>query len=60
MIAQPYTKDDLKRGEDVVKRLHGVTGFDAWAEVIAKELAAARDRGIEVGTALANTYRVYG
>lgn len=45
-LAQPYTKQDLERGEDTVRRLHGVTGFDAWAELIAKGLAAERERAI--------------
>lgn len=42
--AQPFTKADLDRGESIVKRLHGVEGFEAWAELIAKELAAERER----------------
>lgn len=44
MTATPYTKDDLKTGEKVVKALHGVRGFEAWAELIAKEVAAERER----------------
>lgn len=42
MISHPYTKDDLKHGELVVRELHGLKGFDAWAERIAKAIAIAR------------------
>lgn len=44
MKVQPYTKDDLIRGEEIVRELHGIQGFDGWAERIAKELAAERER----------------
>ena len=44
----PYTKQDLERGEELVKRLHGVKGFEAWAELIAKELASERERATSV------------
>lgn len=40
--SQPYTKDDLKHGELVARELHGLKGFDAWAERIAKAIAIAR------------------
>lgn len=43
-MIHPYTKDDLKRGTEIVMELHGLKGFDAWAERIAKELAAERER----------------
>lgn len=43
-MIQPYTKEDLDRGEAVVRELHGLRGFDAWAERIAKELASERAR----------------
>lgn len=42
MSAQPYTTADYQLGEAVVKRLHGVEGFEAWAELIAKEFAKLR------------------
>lgn len=45
-MVQPYTERDLKRGEEVVKALHGLKGFEAWAERIAKELAAERERAL--------------
>lgn len=44
MVVQPYTEADLERGRDIVQRLHAVKGFDEWAEIIAKALAAERDR----------------
>lgn len=44
MKPQPYTKDDLERGEAIVRELHGLKGYDAWAEHIAKALAAERGR----------------
>lgn len=50
-MIHPYTKDDLLHGELVVRELHGLKGFDAWAERIAKAIAIARaeERGtIEV------------
>ncbi len=42
--AQPYTQDDLDRAASIVRRLHGVEGFEAWADLIAKELAEERSR----------------
>lgn len=33
-----------ERGEKIVGELHGLSGFDAWAERIAKEIAAERER----------------
>ena len=42
MPVQPYTEDDLKNGERIVRALHGLKGFDEWAEYIAKALAAER------------------
>lgn len=42
MSAQPYTDEDLARGEKVVRELHGLKGYEAWAERIAKEIAATR------------------
>lgn len=44
MTAQPYTKADLDRGEQIVRELHGLKGFEAWAERIAKALAEERER----------------
>lgn len=41
---QPYTESDLRRGEKVVRELHGLRGYDAWAEHIAKVIAAERAR----------------
>jgi hypothetical protein len=43
-MMMPYTENDLKRAQDLVKELHGLKGFDAWANRIAKEIAAARAR----------------
>lgn len=40
--AQPFTADDLAWGEQIVQRLHGVQGYEAWAELLAKERAALR------------------
>jgi hypothetical protein len=40
MSAQPFTFADLKWGEAIVQRLHGVKGYDAWAEMLAKERAS--------------------
>ncbi len=45
MKPQPYTKYDLELGEQIVKELHGLKGFDAWAERIAKALASERGKG---------------
>ena len=42
--AQPYTEEDFMRAVGIVQRLHGVTGFDAWVDLIAKELAEERNR----------------
>lgn len=42
MTAHPYTKDDLKHGELVVRELHDLKGFEAWAGRIAKAIAIAR------------------
>ncbi len=44
MKAQPYTETDLERGEQIVRQLHGIQGFEAWAEHIAKAIAAERER----------------
>lgn len=44
MTAQPYTKRDLELGEQIVRELHGLKGFDAWAERIAKAIAAESER----------------
>ena len=44
-MMQPYTENDLQRAEKLVRELHGLKGFDAWADRIAKEIAAARARG---------------
>lgn len=44
MAAQPYTSEDLKRGEELVQELRGLKGFDAWAEHLAKALAGERAR----------------
>lgn len=41
---QPYTKADLAKGEQVVRELHGISGFEGWAEHIAKAIAAERER----------------
>lgn len=43
-MAQPYTKDDLMHAEMVVQALHGLNGYDFWAECIAKVIAAERER----------------
>lgn len=43
MASQPYTKKDLEKAEQIVRELHGLKGFDAWAEHIAKALAAMRE-----------------
>jgi hypothetical protein len=40
--AQPYTDADLKRGAEIVQELHGLKGYEAWSEHIAKAIAAAR------------------
>lgn len=40
---QPYTKGDLEQGEQIVRELHSLKGFDAWAERIAKALARERE-----------------
>jgi hypothetical protein len=40
--AQPYTPEDLAQGEQIVRELHGLKGYEAWAEHIAKALAHAR------------------
>lgn len=40
-----YAEDDLRHAERIVRELHGIKGFDAWAEHIAKELSAAWHRG---------------
>jgi hypothetical protein len=45
--AVPYTPEDLARGERIVRELHGLSGYEAWAEHIAKALAAARGAGGE-------------
>lgn len=50
--AQPYRSDDLSRAEQIVGRLHGVSGFAAWADLIAKELAAERERAAHVALAI--------
>jgi hypothetical protein len=39
---KPFTEDDLKRGEQIVMELHGLSGFAAWSEHIAKTIAALR------------------
>lgn len=44
MKPQPFTQADLERGEAVVKALHGLRGYETWAECIAKAIAAERDR----------------
>lgn len=43
-MVHPYTKKDLERGEAIVQELHGLKGYEAWAERIAKEIAAERER----------------
>ena len=40
---QPFTPADLKVGEQIVRELHGLNGYDAWAEHVAKAIAAARE-----------------
>lgn len=47
MAPQPYTKEDLRRGEEIVKELHGLKGYDAWAEHIAKALRRATEAGAD-------------
>jgi len=48
-MSQPYTTDDLKRGEIIVQELHGLIGYDAWAEHIAKAIAAGRKKEYLIG-----------
>lgn len=43
-MIHPYTKADLERGEKIVQELHGLRGYDAWAERLAKEIAVERER----------------
>lgn len=45
-MIQPYTKQDLQRAEQVVQELHGLRGYNEWAERIAKEIAATREQTI--------------
>lgn len=40
---QPFTLADLLKGEQIVRELHGLHGYDAWAERIAKAIAAERE-----------------
>lgn len=47
MAAQWYSKEDLKRAEEIVKELHGIKGYDAWAEHIAKALRRAKEAGMD-------------
>lgn len=44
MKSQPYTAEDFAKGEQIVRELHGIRGFDGWAERIAKAIAAERER----------------
>lgn len=39
---QPYTQADLEIGFEAVKALHGIKGYDGWAEHIAKVIARTR------------------
>ena len=39
-----FTTDDLARGETIVRELHGLKGFEAWSERIARALATERRR----------------
>lgn len=43
-MAQSYSAQDLRIGQETVQRLHGLAGYDAWAELIAKVIAAERER----------------
>ncbi len=43
-VIQPFTREDLKYGEAIVQQLHGLKGYDAWAECVAKAIAAERER----------------
>lgn len=56
-MVQPFTQSDLCRGETVVKALHGIKGFEAWAERIAKEIAAERERCAKIADATAECHR---
>lgn len=48
-MIRPYTSDDFEKGATVVRALHGLKGFDSWAERIAKALAEEREIGICLG-----------
>jgi hypothetical protein len=50
---QSYTPNDLTRGAQIVSELHGCRGFYAWAEHVAKALAAERERAETLATKLA-------
>lgn len=47
VATQWYSQQDLKRAEEIVKELHGLKGYDAWAEHIAKALRQAKEAGID-------------
>lgn len=49
--AQPFTRYDLTIGEQIVRELHGLNGYDAWAEHLAKVVASVRE-----GTRVAQGY----
>ena len=51
MRPRPYTKKDLERGESIVRALHGLQGFDVWAQYIAQQLAAEREDATTQGVA---------
>ncbi len=44
----PYTDADLSEGQIIVQQLHGLKGYDAWVEHIAKALAHERERCAEI------------
>jgi hypothetical protein len=44
MKPQPYTAKDFEKGEQIVRELHGIKGFNGWAERVAKALAEERER----------------
>lgn len=41
---QPYSKTDLVKGEQIARQLLTITSLEEWTEVIAKAIAAERER----------------
>jgi len=52
----PYTDDDLSEGQIIVQQLHGLKGYDAWAEHIAKALAHEREKAAEIAEGWPSTF----